>query len=538
MCRTATGATCPTCPISPSCNTKAESFNASSGQSLNMAIRGNFRNGCNKTYFFSSESAKFEEAQSKCCSLGMRILSVESKDELNCISRVRKEKTDDYDFYWTSGRLSSDCSQSVAWCVTGRVADKDPLWKKTGSTNQYGDCVVLKLYGASTESNQLSGLDRMACDKRMSFICEPRAVKHALQDVARSKQGGCSQPVCPVITCKRGNYFDSIGRLNLPESLGSLQIIKGQMYAISKVKKTFKEAAEACCSIDMRLISIENKAKGNMLEDYLEINEQYWTSGSDLGCEGKFGWCSQGGVEFGDNIPWLYNEPNNGDGNENCVNIDIIAWDSVKFKLNDNNCDKKMKFICESKVMDINPRVTTLAPPVVPTIAHCTKGVCPVHDCNTKSDLEVSFDDMEFVNLTFGVPRKACGKTFYFSKNRTTFANAGRACECSMKLKPISIETDADIKCFTDVVRQEYRKKNATLWTSGSDEMCPGKYTWCNTDKLMAPGAKWRIGEPSKSNWMQACIAIHIGNNMDELNGLADYKCTRKFRFVCELINT
>jgi hypothetical protein len=83
------------------------------------------------------------------------------------------------------------------------------------------------------------------------------------------------------------------------------------------------------------------------ISDYLELNEQYWTSGSDLGCEGEYGWCSLGGKEFARNLPWQVNEPNNHGNNEHCINIDLIAWDSSKFVLNDNNCERPMKFICE-----------------------------------------------------------------------------------------------------------------------------------------------------------------------------------------------
>jgi hypothetical protein len=53
---------------------------------------------------------------------------------------------------------------------------------------------------------------------------------------------------------------------------------------------------------------------------------------------------------------------------------------------------------------------------------------------------------------------------------------------------------------------------------------------------MMTSAAKWRVGEPSLRNWLQACVAVHIGNKVEEYNGLADYKCSRKFRFVCEVM--
>ncbi|XP_059489837.1 uncharacterized protein LOC132205034 [Neocloeon triangulifer] len=529
-----TGSTEMQCPVCPEISCKPDSSMTDGNGKILVDIKeGKLRSINNKTYFFGVRSTKADDAESVCCKLGMRLLAVESFDDIANLQKLHKDIFEGYNFFWTSGRLSSDCNDVVGWCSTGRTSPKNTVWKQQ-ATSVYGDCAILKLYNDDVKK---CGVDRSSCSSKNNYICEAPGLKHEMKDKVRARQGQkCTAPTCPAINCTKNNmYFEppSYTRLNLSGELGRIQLVGNQTYFISKIKLRFKEALDACCAIDMRLVSIENRTKGNQLEDYLEINEQYWTGGSDLGCEGNFGWCGQGGQEFGRNIPWLYLEPNNAEGNEHCVNIDMIAWDSVKFTLNDNNCDKMMKFVCESKKpVLLGSVMTTVAPPVVVTLADCTRAMCPQHDCR-ESDPELMDD---FVNVTFGEPKTACGRTMYLSKNRVSFADASKACHCSLKLKPITIETAEDQACIAEVIQKEYQKKNATVWTSASDDMCPGKYTWCGTNKLMTTDARWRKGEPSLNNWLQACVALHIGNNQTQLNGLADYKCSRKFRFICEVM--
>jgi hypothetical protein len=75
---------------------------------------------------------------------------------------------DGYNFFWTSGEISSDCPGKLGWCSTGRVGNKDALWKKD-AYGLYGECIVAKFYDDVKGKN---GLDRSPCYTRNNFICE------------------------------------------------------------------------------------------------------------------------------------------------------------------------------------------------------------------------------------------------------------------------------------------------------------------------------------------------------------------------------
>jgi hypothetical protein len=49
---------------------------------------GMMRVGCNKTFVFSSELATVEKAERICCKMGMRLLSIDTKEEMACIVNI------------------------------------------------------------------------------------------------------------------------------------------------------------------------------------------------------------------------------------------------------------------------------------------------------------------------------------------------------------------------------------------------------------------------------------------------------------------
>jgi Lectin C-type domain len=68
----------------------------------------------------------------------------------------------------------------------------------------------------------------------------------------------------------------------------------------------------------------------------------YWTSGTDAGCEGKFGWCSVNKLAI--KAVWATGQPDNFGGKENCLGLNMTK---VKVELQDEDCLKQYPFICE-----------------------------------------------------------------------------------------------------------------------------------------------------------------------------------------------
>jgi hypothetical protein len=68
----------------------------------------------------------------------------------------------------------------------------------------------------------------------------------------------------------------------------------------------------------------------------------YWTSASDDGCEGKFGWCTVKKLVW--KGVFAAGQPDNAGGNENCLGINL---DTNKSELQDEVCATELFYICE-----------------------------------------------------------------------------------------------------------------------------------------------------------------------------------------------
>jgi hypothetical protein len=116
-----------------------------------------------------------------------------------------------------------------------------------------------------------------------------------------------------------------------------------------KCKADFEEARQICCSIGFSLLAIKTSMKGkviaNLAHHYSDIAGNYWTSGSDVGCNGNFKWCSVDRALLKGDVYWGENQPNLTKGD--CVYTQIKSTKREKSFLFTEECSTKMKFICE-----------------------------------------------------------------------------------------------------------------------------------------------------------------------------------------------
>jgi len=98
----------------------------------------------------------------------------------------------------------------------------------------------------------------------------------------------------------------------------------------------------------MKLVSIRSKLKKDQLSqlayNYPDTVGEYWTSGSDAGCDGNFKWCSEDEAFLKEEVHWAQSEPNLKRGD--CVWTSTIKYKKKNF-LYTENCDVKKRFICE-----------------------------------------------------------------------------------------------------------------------------------------------------------------------------------------------
>ena len=106
-------------------------------------------------------------------------------------------------------------------------------------------------------------------------------------------------------------------------------------------KKNWSSAKTACESKNAHLVTILSEAQQKEITSLIE--EDIW-----IGLhynDGEFRWRSGASIEYSN---WGKNEPNNENGNEECVELlHSTEW-------NDNKCENERSFICETAALSGN----------------------------------------------------------------------------------------------------------------------------------------------------------------------------------------
>ncbi|KPU74251.1 uncharacterized protein Dana_GF27960 [Drosophila ananassae] len=133
-----------------------------------------------------------------------------------------------------------------------------------------------------------------------------------------------------------------------PEEIGV------QDYYIERAwMRNWFDAFQTCRARGMHLMYFTSVKEWRELDEYLwdhNIDDVYWTSGTTLAQNynqnnsRKFYWFSNGKPII-HNL-WAHGEPNNLDGNENCVEMGYKRQSSSAHRLNDQSCYTKRRYIC------------------------------------------------------------------------------------------------------------------------------------------------------------------------------------------------
>ncbi|XP_059468841.1 uncharacterized protein LOC132192759 [Neocloeon triangulifer] len=81
---------------------------------------------------------------------------------------------------------------------------------------------------------------------------------------------------------------------------------------------------------------------------------KFWTSGTDYGCENAFGFCGSNTL-LRDDSRWATGEPNDLNGTENCISVELKNNSLLLF--DDNNCNLRQRYLCEGRV--VSPSLPT-----------------------------------------------------------------------------------------------------------------------------------------------------------------------------------
>ncbi|XP_065334788.1 uncharacterized protein LOC135936037 [Cloeon dipterum] len=327
---------------------KVSSLMNSNGDLLNPEYYGEWRKRDGVTYLFGNEALSWDGAWSKCCSLGMKPLSLETMQKLSTVEGFFNNWALNIKF-WTSGAFT-ECNgtkaSSLVWCSINNFNFDTNIWHSSGTKdNSMGICV-----SATFEQGQFRARREM-CSKFFAFACES-----GIGDPVQLLQNGCSAPQA----CIKNTSIFSGNELTQEPSLvrGSFIATCGKFYYFSRLKKSWSGARNYCCSLGMDLASISLSSRRDCVakihtEYSTRLNESYWISGRRTNIPGKHYWCSENSYLYPGEVDWASGFPKN---EHECV-LSAFNPSSGKVEFRTANCEEEMLFMCMAYAFDGIPKV-------------------------------------------------------------------------------------------------------------------------------------------------------------------------------------
>ncbi|XP_059470853.1 uncharacterized protein LOC132193915 [Neocloeon triangulifer] len=306
---------------------------------------------------------------------------------------------------------------------------------------------------------------------------------------------------------------------------GVLREIGNRQYLFSSSAKNWTEAATACCSLGMSLLSFETADEYLSMADIIDfsnngsLNGEFYTSGSDNKLENSFVWCASNNATIA-SPPWAAGEPSDKTETENCV---VVYMEPGKNpQLGDKSCSTATKYICEVAVI----------PRTAPTLPQTCKADPNLLGSDRQVNMTAPVIDGKFIVL--------CGKLYFFSTSAKTWQDSADEC-CKRKMRFVAVETDEEHMCLADFITNPYGRQYNGLWfwTSGSDSTVEGVYNWCYADNTQASMRfssvlKWDSAQPDNYN-NEDCINFFTWNVAPPGSiTYNDYACSNTLQYICE----
>ncbi|XP_059475022.1 uncharacterized protein LOC132196417 [Neocloeon triangulifer] len=324
---------------------KNESFFLSQGSLIDADDYGYWVESCGSLFLWGSVVVNWQENVDRCCSIGMTPIMIENDTKRQCLINLAKPPLWKYNaHYWTSGRRIS-ANATFQWCLSNSTfSNVSNIWQsgQPDNTNNTENCVHLNI----DKTNGSVATTDKNCSNLYVFGCQG----------STTPAPPCFKPQCVNFVCEKNpSYFYTLpdGKtmlLTKPSDHGYWYTVNGRTYLFSTVQKSWLDAQKECCSIGMKLLSIEYEyeyasliAAAKNLTNAVGI---FWTSGTDEGCEGKFGWCAVNQLVRDQEAKWQTGEPNNYGNNENCIYLDLSQTSAL---LIDSGCSRSQKYICEAR---------------------------------------------------------------------------------------------------------------------------------------------------------------------------------------------
>ncbi|XP_059468905.1 uncharacterized protein LOC132192792 isoform X2 [Neocloeon triangulifer] len=292
-------------------------------------------------YLFGKKLVNWEQNAAICCSLGMTPIMF--KDGPSCFNNIINGFKWKYSSrFWTSGRRVENLT--FEWCFLNVSNSSsnilDGQWRPNQpdhNTSKSDNCI--QLYILKEQSSAL--LDDRSCNETYFLACQV------------TRKSACLKPLCPSSgNCTKDRRLFSPYPNYIINKMqhGMWGEVSNRSFLFSSASnlKTYSEATLICCSLGMKLVSLQQPFKYDFLIKAAEnittsAGVKFWTSGTDLDCEGVYTFCPTQSL-LQDEARWATGQPDDKNSQANCLAVNVSLNSAL---LSDEICTARMRYICE-----------------------------------------------------------------------------------------------------------------------------------------------------------------------------------------------
>ncbi|XP_038076947.1 macrophage mannose receptor 1-like [Patiria miniata] len=259
----------------------------------------------------------------------------------------------------------------------------------------------------------------------------------------------------------------------------------------------WSEAENYCHKLGADLASVHGQDEQDFLYGLVsgENSGDFWIGLREFGKNGKYRWADNTTLDYD---AWVTGEPNDFNGEEECVEMYPRLDSETGGNWNDQNCGTPRNFICKKHESSVGP--ITHAPTPAPT------GYCPK-------------DSVRFLNRCY---------TFFGKEpdSKLSWRNASLECKKVPGGELATIHSQAVQAKLTSFL-EEYKFH---IWIGLSDITTNRQFKWIDGTTL--DYTNWNSGEPNEYGGQEDCVEMYDHwNDAGEWN---DQNCDTKNGYVCQ----
>ncbi|CAB3374286.1 Hypothetical predicted protein [Cloeon dipterum] len=503
----------------------------------------------NRTYFFSSAPKMYWDAFAHCCSMGMHMATIDTREELLNVESIHYRNLTFKEFinrrimfistFYTTKKGSFWCSNdkpidlnSIPLCLNDPDNAFPPETQRPNFLDNGIDNYGSLLINLRTLPNYKK------CLLYCSFSTRPKAnLPKNFEPVFKAdiyeKSINCNLQLKRLSTeCNNSLPISDLERMGIVHVLFSGYCKRFSWYAADKFcrsKGLVLARMDSKVKVDQLLFYISSLVNANKLPEMSARNPLNIWVGATSASQNNFFWVDTGQPIDADLMSASF-EPDT-DQSAKCLYANITSNQNVTWR--ESSCSSTFSFLCEVPQLCYFEKCkskfqTKAADKNAKLVGNCISQKCP------------TCEDQTIISKSEKIKNDSTGRFFTFNERKFFISVVKRSFEdavvfcCSLQMNLLTFESRDEGMKMMSVLKSigfdlSFRFE---MYLYAKDEACNENFVWCNKQRRTI-GAEyfWDDNEPNDCTGNEVCVTLAM---VKDVPVIRDVACFFKYLFICE----